>query len=157
MAPKKKKKEVWKKRKWNKRHQIPIRFWSRSQEVANHLGWSWSWSKKWKKIQKKKKMRNEKKKKNEKRKKQWLVSGLKLLVIKDAYNGDLSERWRWKGRGIFFFHFFNFLGNPPKIFKSNAAVTLTSHPWTSNHCAPHTMPYTAVVVLSWLDEFDRND
>ena len=83
-------------------------------------------------------------------------------------------RWRWKfspsgeksggkkenrKEEFLFFTFFTFLGNPPpkNLQIQNAAITPALPPWTPHHCAPHTMPYTVVVVLLWLDEFDEND
>jgi len=68
------------------------------------------------------------------------------------------ELWDWGEREeeshLHILSFFTFLGN---LYPQNAAVTLTLPPWTSHHCAPPTAPNTAVVVLLWLEEFDKND
>jgi len=60
------------------------------------------------------KEKKRKKRKKRKEKKQWLVSGLKLLVIKDDYNRGFESEVAVKGkRNFFFFTFFTFSGNSP--------------------------------------------
>jgi len=65
---------------------------------------------------------------------------------------ELAEPGRSKSFSFFFTFFFLFFHlfrqSPPKNLQiQNVAVTLTLTPRTSHLCAPHTTPYTVVLVL----------